>query len=300
MTCSVLLCKKECLIEHYIGFGCTGDKIVPVKHSRRDEGVIPFCEDHKCFSKLYCVNCLTYICVYCKNRACNKLPQHNCVGLSDFSSNFDNPYKEFQNKAEQVKGSCQKTKGQINLALNEKVPELKTYINNFKYKLLTTTWLTLNKVEDELCNKFAESCEEYKKENNQALNKAKKVISGSKKNSQNSRGFAKILNYQNLKTLTEDLDNDTENNFSVEFETPGVSFEEDLFKLIDTFVGKVTLSLNTNDVTDILPQSSVVRDSSDLVQMRLEESIEDNDTYKRCFLKLASELDAQQTGNGKI
>ena len=297
MACSVLICQRECLIDHIKQGSCKGDEIVPVKHSR-SEGVIPYCEDHKCFSKNYCVNCLTYICAYCKYRACNKLPQHKCLSLSEFSSNLDESYERFQSKAERVKAACQKTKGEISVAINEKVPKLRNYINNFKYKILATTLLTLNKVEDELCAKFVESSKEYKKENNHNLNEAKKVISGITKNSQYS-SFAKMLNYQKLRRLTENLDDDTEeNDFSVKFEAGDISFEEDLFKLIDASIGKVTLSMNENDEINILPQSGVVKDSPELVKMRIEESIGDSETYKRFFLNhIAPELKGgQKTG----
>ena len=295
MSCSVLLCQKECLFDH-IKQECS---IVSVKHSKAEEGVIPFCEHHKCFSKNYCVNCLTYICAYCKYHACNKGPQHKCLSLSEFSSSLNESYEQFQSKAERVKATCQKTKAEISSVVNDKVPELRNYISNFKYKLLATTLLTLNKVEDELCAKFMESSKEYKTENNQNLNKAKKVLSGMKKISEyNSGGFAKMLHFQKLKELSENLEDDAEeNDFSVKFEAGDASFEKNMFRLIDASIGKVTLSMNENDKTEILPQSDAVKDCTELVKMRMEDSVGDNETYKRNFFNLiAPELNAQKTG----
>lgn len=303
MKCSVLLCSKECLLAHFKEGICKGDNIVPVKHSK-GEGTYPFCEDHKCFSKFYCQNCFTYLCVYCKYRACSTanitLPEHNCIGLSQFSSNLDADFQIFQDKAEKVKSSCQVTKGKITMAVNEKIPELKTSIDNLKYKILSTTWLTLNKVEEELCAKISESCTQYKKENNLTLNNAKKISSQTKKISECGPGFAKLLNYQKVRKLADDLDEDIEDDFSVHFETPKDSFEEDLYKMIDLSIGKITLSMNTNDTTEILPHSNVVKNSSDLVQMQSEDSVGDSNTYKRSFLKLASELLTPQPGNSKF
>ncbi|XP_066922733.1 uncharacterized protein [Clytia hemisphaerica] len=275
--CSQLICSKSCLIKHYQVGKCECKHLVEIRFSVRDGNIAPYCQQHETFAKYYCTNadCLQYNCVFCKHHL-----THSNKSLSSLGKKFDEVFEKWKTDAIELQTNNQSTKDKIQSAMDEKIPIVRKHINDFKYEMMTKTWLALNQVEDELCKELESSCRSYKKEANQSVQSAKKLIRDIDKLSQ-STPFSKIMNSQKLQKLHTEVDDKCkkERDFEVDFQPNQYALDDNLFDFIDSQIGMVKISMNKDsDVTEVKPLSSSIKNSEQLE--RLESS---NTDYKDYF-----------------
>ena len=202
--------------------------------------------------------------MYCKHHL-----THSNKSLSSLGKKFDAVFDKWKSDAEELQTNSQITKDKIQSAMDEKIPEVQKHINDIKYEVLTKTWLALNQVEDELCKEFEKSRKSYKKEANQSVQSAKKLIKDINKHSQ-STPFLKIMNSQKLQNLHTQIDNECKKkrDFEVDFQPNHGPFDDSLYSFIDSQIGMVKISMDKDsDVTEILPLSSSIKNSEQLKEI---------------------------------
>ena len=284
--CGVLCC-GSCIDVHLTSCPSKCQNLLDVKYSLVEEGIFSFCTKHDCLSRHYCCSCQKFCCIYCKNW---DHPGHRLITVQDYGNGYQNHFKNFSDKAEKIKVSCDRVKSEIDLESKESLASLKKHVTLVKYELMSKIWVTLNQVEDELGKQLNEACGTYKKENTQIRNKAKKLINDSNKCGASTNNFLKILDGPRLQKNCDSLEASKQNEerkFSVSLaDIDSSSIDQDLFAIINKKICKVLVSLD-DDTTEIIPAADRA------VNTEAFKNLQDLDSYQESLQNFVVE-------NGKI
>lgn len=246
-SCGFLICPK-CISDH--SEKCPSQRFIPVKYSSKEENLMAHCHTHDCYCNLFCLDCQTPICMYCKEWTHNR--DHSTVSIVDYGKKFEEPLRNCINDAQNAKTTHNRIKKDIAGSHKNDIADILNHLEVAKNKVLAKLLYIFENAENQVKKQFAESCKEFQKVNNDILYKYRNIARSADMLA-NGSNIEKIIKTRTLIDALNDIPNvdETEihqNKFRVEINSKlkDELLDECLTKIVADGIGTVQVSFKTD------------------------------------------------------